>query len=227
MHYSVLVCLIAVLTKDMLMNHFENQLLNMLEKCMKAYFLYLCCMMLAFGQVEKGSAVYLSGLREKYFGEIFLNASTSLGVLLPSEVSSSSFSNLEAHSFVPFQMDKIIIEENIESESLDDTSFHGNTTSSIAYEEGLSHIARYVESFESRSNEIWLVFRHEGISLTKLMYTTGDADEISSERAGHAQVLRPSKWWHWLKTTKAGEGEMRSLIRQLVRVLMFHITKLL
>lgn len=26
--------------------------------------------------MERGSAVYLSGLREKYFGEIFLNAST-------------------------------------------------------------------------------------------------------------------------------------------------------
>lgn len=169
--------------------------------------------------VEKGSAVYLSGLREKYFGEVFLNASTSLGVLLPFEVSSSSFSNSEPHSFIPSQMDKTIIEENIESETLDDT-FHGNTTSAkIAYEEGLSHIARYVESFESRSNEIWLVFRHEGISLTKLMYTTGDADEISSERAGHAQVLRPSKWWHWLKTTKAGRAEMRSLIRQLLLAL--------
>lgn len=30
-------------------------------------------------QVERGTSAYLSGLREKYFGEVFLNASFSLG----------------------------------------------------------------------------------------------------------------------------------------------------
>ncbi|KAK9682286.1 hypothetical protein RND81_10G063000 [Saponaria officinalis] len=103
--------------------------------------------------VERGSAVYLSGLREKYFGEIFLNASTSLGGFIPSK-------------------------ETGDYESTEDTFIDGNRTWTVVYEEGLNHIARYMESFESQSNEIWLVFRHEGISLSKLMYTAEDAYEM-------------------------------------------------
>lgn len=92
-------------------------------------------------------------------------------------------------------------------------------------EEGLNHIARYIESFESKSNEIWLVFRHEGISLSKLLYT---ADDIGSsngttnendDHIKHVRILHPSKWWHWLKTTEAGQEEMRNLIWQLVCLL--------
>lgn len=168
-------------------------------------------------QVERGSAVYLSGLREKYFGETFLNASTSLGGLLPFTTSSSFFINPGANLYGPFGTDEIVFPESENSENPGDMFSHGNGTWEVDYEEGLHHIARYVESFESRSNEIWLVFRHEGISLSKLMYTTKDVDEMPSERSGHAQVLHPSNWWHWLKTTKAGEEEMRNLIRQLVR----------
>lgn len=88
-----------------------------------------------------------------------------------------------------------------------------------AFEDGLNHIARYVESFESRSNEIWLVFRHEGISLSKLLYT---AEEVINNSGGgnenikNIQILHPSKWWKWLKTTEAGREEMRNLIWQLV-----------
>ncbi|CAJ2644045.1 unnamed protein product [Trifolium pratense] len=88
--------------------------------------------------VEKGSAVYLSGLREKYFGEIFLNGSEY------------SFQN-------KFRLEGAI------------------------YEEGLNHIARYVESFESRSNEIWLVFSYEGVSLSKLLYTGEDANSTAEK----------------------------------------------
>lgn len=173
-----------------------------------------------YKQVERGSAVYLSGLREKYFGEIFLNASTSLGGFVSSTVSSSVFRKPGANLYGPFGTDKnhkIVVQESEDSENPEDMFIQGNGTRAVVYEEGLDHIARYVESFESRSSEIWLVFRHEGISLSKLMYTTDDIDEISSKRAGHAQVLHPSKWWHWLKTTKAGQEEMRSLIWQLVR----------
>ncbi|KAL2934551.1 hypothetical protein RDABS01_017670 [Bienertia sinuspersici] len=169
--------------------------------------------------VERGSTVYLSGLREKYFGEIFLNASTSLGGLLPLRTPGKVFDNPRANLYGPFRMDKIVFPEREDSENPGDMFSHGNETWEVAYDEGLNHIARYVESFESRSNEIWLVFRHEGISLSKLMYTSEDVDEISSERAGHAQVLHPSKWWHWLKTTKAGQDEMRSVIRQLLLAL--------
>lgn len=158
----------------------------------------------------------MSGLREKYFGEIFLNASTSLGGFLPSKVSSSLFNDPGASLYGHSETD-IDNQENEDSEDLGQEFIHGNGTWTVIYEEGLNHIARYVESFESRSNEIWLVFRHEGISLSKLMYTTKDADEIPSERSGHARVLHPSKWWHWLKTTKAGQVGMQNIIWQLVR----------
>lgn len=130
-------------------------------------------------------------------------------------MSSSIFNPSEANINDPYGMDKRAFQD-MEDLNPGDTFVNGNETWAVVYEEGLNHIARYVESFESRSNEIWLVFRHEGISLSKLMYTTEDSDEILSGRAGHAQVLHPSKWWHWLKTTKAGQEEMRNLIWQLV-----------
>lgn len=92
-----------------------------------------------------------------------------------------------------------------------------------AYEEGVKHIARYIESFESRSNEIWLVFRHEGVSLSKLLYTAedvGSSDDttknVNDDHIKHIRILHPSNWWHWLKTTKAGQDEIRNLIWQLV-----------
>ncbi|XP_057517560.1 uncharacterized protein LOC130798539 isoform X2 [Amaranthus tricolor] len=168
--------------------------------------------------VERGSSIYLSGLREKYFGELFLNASTSLGGFLPSTMSSSIFNPSEANINDPYGMDKRVFQD-MEDLNPGDMFVKGNETWAVVYEEGLNRIARYVESFESRSNEIWLVFRHEGISLSKLMYTTEDSDEIPSGRAGHAQVLHPSKWWHWLKTTKAGQEEMQNLIWQLLMAL--------
>nr|DAD17786.1 TPA_asm: hypothetical protein HUJ06_019249 [Nelumbo nucifera] len=90
-------------------------------------------------------------------------------------------------------------------------------------EEGLKHIARYVEYFESPSKEIWLVFRNEGVSLSKLIYTTEDSENIANERRGervkNIQVLHPSTWWRWLRTTEAGKEEMRSLIWQLLMAL--------
>lgn len=86
----------------------------------------------------------------------------------------------------------------------------------------MNHIARYVESFESQANEIWLVFSYEGLSLSKLLYAMEDAYGTSEkerlEQAKHVQILRPSKWWHWMKTTEEGQAEMRNLIWQLVRL---------
>ncbi|KAI4349468.1 hypothetical protein L6164_010054 [Bauhinia variegata] len=145
--------------------------------------------------VERGAAVYLSGRREKYFGEVFLNASSCLGDLLSAGKSNCV---LETSKFDKFQLQTLI------------------------YEEGLNHIARYVESFESQSNEIWLVFRYEGVSLSKLMYTVEEAYESAEEKIDqtkHVRILRPSKWWHWLKTTEAGQQEMRNLIWQLLMAL--------
>ncbi|GAV87925.1 Pkinase domain-containing protein/PP2C domain-containing protein [Cephalotus follicularis] len=170
--------------------------------------------------VEKGPAVYLSGLREKYFGEVFLNASNFFGG------SSAGISN----SFLEEQSDLNDLLENSESVINEITNVwsFGNTFSNqfrlqkAAFEEGLHHIARYVESVESRSNEIWLVFRHEGVSLSKLMYTVEEAESSADEEkieVPRIQVLQPSKWWHWLKTTDAGKEEMRNLIRQLLMAL--------
>ncbi|KAK9051181.1 hypothetical protein SSX86_027807 [Deinandra increscens subsp. villosa] len=122
--------------------------------------------------VERRNTAYLSGIREKYFGELFLDASSYSGGTLSVK-----------HPY-PYP-----------------------------YEEGLKHIARYIESFGSKSKEIWLVFRHEGISLSKLLYTADDNG--SSGATAYVTMLHPSKWWRWLKTTKAGEAEMKSLILQL------------
>ncbi|KAK9945231.1 hypothetical protein M0R45_010756 [Rubus argutus] len=54
------------------------------------------------------------------------------------------------------------------------------------------------------------------------MYTVEEdtnADEGRDEKVKHVQILHPSKWWHWLKTTKEGQEQMRSLIRQLLMAL--------
>ncbi|KAL6978570.1 protein-serine,threonine phosphatase [Sarracenia purpurea var. burkii] len=104
--------------------------------------------------------------------------------------------------------------------NFDSISQYRNRLQSVAFEEGLNHIARYVESFESRSNDLWLVFLHEGVSLSKILYTTEEvecsADDARDEHAKNVQVLYPSKWWHWLKTTGAGQEEMRNIIWQLL-----------
>ncbi|XP_027935639.1 uncharacterized protein LOC114190798 isoform X2 [Vigna unguiculata] len=154
--------------------------------------------------VEKGSSVYLSGLREKYFGEVFLNASTCFEDPLSAGKSTCV---LESSSqFGP--------------ENSFPNKFRVQRT---LYEEGLNHIARYVESFESQANEIWLVFSFEGVSLSKLLYSVEDAygsdEQERLEQAKQVQILRPSKWWHWLKTTEEGQEEMRNLIRQLLLAL--------
>ncbi|XP_031373525.1 uncharacterized protein LOC116188362 isoform X3 [Punica granatum] len=163
--------------------------------------------------VERGRPVYLSGLREKYFGEIFLNASSTLGDQLSAD---DSFLKQSRSNFV-------------EELGTNGSAFHdmqkkenfGHGFGLItSHEEGLDHIARYVESFESKSSDVWLVFRHEGVSLSKLIYTTeqvGDKEE--GEQIKHSQVLYPSKWWKWLKTTEGGREEMRNLIWQLLMAL--------
>ncbi|XP_042518279.1 uncharacterized protein LOC122092049 isoform X3 [Macadamia integrifolia] len=173
--------------------------------------------------VERGTNVYLSGLREKYFGEIFLNASVSLGGLLSSGFVSSRSKESEYNSFNQVEINKsnpqkLRYRVNAANKFQDEFSMHR-----VDYEEGLNHIARYVESFESQSKEIWLVFQNEGISLSKLMYTTEEVEQSPGEERGeqmkNVQVLHPSTWWHWLRTTEAGKEEMRSVIWQLLMAL--------
>lgn len=170
--------------------------------------------------MERGTSVYLSGLREKYFGEVFLNASTFLGSLPSARISESVLKESQPDFSELPKTNESVAHETGDAWNLDNISRYRNRLQRVTYEEGLNHIARYVESFESRSNEIWLVFRHEGVSLSKILYTAekvgNSTDDARDEHAKHVQILRPSKWWHWLKTTEAGQEEMRNLIWQLV-----------
>lgn len=167
--------------------------------------------------MERGITVYLSGLREKYFGEIFLNASSLLSDLLSAESDGPFSREMIADVRTLLKINETVFDD-IENGTTYDSRFSKRFTEGAVYEEGLDHIARYVESFESRSNEIWLVFYHEGMSLSKLIYSVVEVkdDEKNLEQGKHAQFLQPSKWWHWLKTTDAGKEEMRILIWQLV-----------
>ncbi|KAL6841604.1 hypothetical protein ACP4OV_028543 [Aristida adscensionis] len=146
--------------------------------------------------VERGHAAYLSGLREKYFGELFSNASRTLEGLARTESSPTVFS-------AGMQFDSYIhLEKNMS-----------------ATEESLQHVARFIESFESESREIWLVYHNEGHSLSKLIYTAEETKLVTgdnNERIRHIQVLHPSKWWYWLRTTKAGQKQMQTLLWQLL-----------
>lgn len=146
--------------------------------------------------MERGHAAFLSGLREKYFGELFSNASRTLEGLMRTETTSTIAS-------VDMQMDPYIhLEKNIS-----------------AYEEPLKHVVRFIESFESELREIWLVYRNEGRSLSKLIYTAQETKLVTgndNERVRHIQVLQPSRWWHWLRTMKDGQKQMQNLLWQLV-----------
>ncbi|XP_039822174.1 probable inactive protein kinase At3g63330 isoform X8 [Panicum virgatum] len=146
--------------------------------------------------VERGNAAYLSGLREKYFGELFSIASRTLEGLSRTESSSTIFS-----MDMPSDPD-ILLERNMS-----------------VTEEPLKHVARFIESFESESREIWLVYQNEGRSLSKLIYTAEETKLVTgnnNERVRHIQVLHPSKWWYWLRTTKAGQNQMQNLLWQLL-----------
>lgn len=173
--------------------------------------------------VERGTNAYLSGLREKYFGEVFLNASLSLGGLL--SASSSKFYQKEAEydDSDLLKRNESLIHEMGNIWNPSDIFMHNSRLLTADHEEGLMHIARYIESFESRLKEIWLVFRNEGLSLSKLIYTPEET-KISSnterdEYANNIQVMHPSQWWHWLRTTEEGKMEMRNLIWQLLLAL--------
>ncbi|KAM7253902.1 hypothetical protein ACFE04_031584 [Oxalis oulophora] len=168
--------------------------------------------------VERGHSVYLSGLREKHYGEVFLNASTCLGGPLSSEMSDSSFEETLSDFTDQLEMNESFAYQLQNPSGFENAFSNKFEQQKAVFEEGLNHIARYIESFESKSNEIWLVFCHEGISLSKLMYTVEEADsnQDNSEKAKHIQILHPSKWWRWLKTTEAGKEEMRNLIWQLL-----------
>ncbi|OIT32872.1 putative protein phosphatase 2c 51 [Nicotiana attenuata] len=137
-----------------------------------------CMFILKRIMVEKGTSVYLSGLREKYFGEIFLNAYTVLGGSLRAEESNSLLLNIPPDFHDPVERNAAV-DLGIQG-SLKFNKVYGKKKETLRAtpEEGLNHIARYVESFESRSNDIWLVFRHEGISLSKLLNTAEEFSDL-------------------------------------------------
>ncbi|WCJ21596.1 Protein phosphatase 2C family protein [Euphorbia peplus] len=138
--------------------------------------------------VERGAAVYLSGLREKYFGEVFLNASRCLGGLLVDPITRSPVEEWQSD-----------FEEIIEINK----SVHG-----------LGNGWNFANMLPHRFSTQRSAFE-EGLSLSKLMYSVDSAQE-KIDNVKHIQVLHPSKWWHWLKTTEAGNEEMRNLIWQLL-----------
>lgn len=166
--------------------------------------------------VERGHPAYLSGLREKYFGEIFSDASA---------IQDSALTRLSS----VFSVEEYLDASSIQAKNLVDTdesgfkkSFSGSFKCKVNIEEGLNHIARYVESFESKAKEIWLVFKNEGVSLSKLIYTaevTKTVADDENNEVRNVKILRPSSWWYWLRTTKEGEKEMKNLIRQLLLAL--------
>ncbi|XP_042412313.1 uncharacterized protein LOC122001564 isoform X2 [Zingiber officinale] len=165
--------------------------------------------------VERGNNAYLSGLREKYFGELFLNASMSLvGTVGESQM-----------TLYPMQSDSFGFCQNNNScaAAMNDMFNAKPRNYRVSYEEGLNNIARYIESFESESKELWLVFKNEGLSLSKLIYTAEETKLFSTEETDgkmrNVQVLRPSSWWHWLRMTQDGQMGMKNLIRQLLLAL--------
>lgn len=169
--------------------------------------------------MERGNTAYLSGLREKYFGEIFLNASIVQGLT----------SNLRTVVPGEAQLDSSdMLRRNLSDlNEIDFTrTFARNFRTRVNREEGLKHIARFVESFESKAKEIWLVFQNEGLSLSKLLYTAEETKTIAGDesKVRLVQVLRPSSWWYWLRTTVEGQKEMQTLIRQLVHSLFSSLT---
>ncbi|XP_031482576.1 uncharacterized protein LOC116252432 isoform X3 [Nymphaea colorata] len=171
--------------------------------------------------VERGNSAYLSGLRERYFGEIFLNASVAIKALASICISDDLTKANELNQQLQRNdSDLFEVGENLSSAN---TCAYKSRTTIVDYEEGLDHIARYVESFESEHNELWLVFQNEGQSLSKLIYTTeatGEgADNERDENTESIQIMRPSSWWHWLRKTEAGQKQMRSLIWQLLLAL--------
>ncbi|XP_047315868.1 uncharacterized protein LOC124919630 [Impatiens glandulifera] len=167
--------------------------------------------------VERGSNFYLSGLREKYFGEVFLNASSSLGGHLSSGQVEPLFEEPEQFLFDYEGINDTVAHQTLKCQKFQKIVRNKNNLHNVSYEEGLNHVARYVESFESQSNDIWLVFHHEGMSLSKLLYTAKEVENNGSIE--HIQVLQPSKWWNWLKTTDDGQEEMRNLVWQLLMAL--------
>lgn len=57
-------------------------------------------------------------------------------------------------------------------------------------------------------DDYWLVFRYEGVSLQAILYAVTYSDSSA--------LLKPSKAWKKLRTTKAGEVSMRSLMHQII-----------
>eukprot|EP00850_Spirogloea_muscicola_P020367 SM000213S06832 [mRNA] locus=s213:120475:131093:- [translate_table: standard] len=191
-------------------------------------------------RTEGGSAKGRSGLREKHFGETLWNGSltTMLSAASSEELDQSNdnlFDGLRgrhgmAGSFTrgkasrksrPYapsrgesheQLDEDLYEPAGESYKDGQEEACGDHP---ARENGLSHIARYVESFtQSAGRDLWLVFRNEGQSLTKLLYTAP-----SSSSTGGLQLVRTSPTWQWLKTTAPGQEATKLIMRHLLLAL--------
>ena len=149
--------------------------------------------------VEKGAGVRLSGDRERYFGEKFNRRSASLLSGWPGEGGVDG-----------------------EEEEGDEEGGGGGGDSSWPLQVGADHLVRFVEAFETRrGQELWLVFRDEGMSLHSLMYETAteaaqgdeedgkdgrsegaegeDEEEETNQGSAELKILQPSRWWWRLR----------------------------
>lgn len=67
-----------------------------------------------------------------------------------------------------------------------------------------------MESFELEyGDEMWLVFRDEGVSLHSLMYSSSGDDG--------AAIVEPSLWWRQLRMSRQNAVFERRLIQQLLQ----------
>ena len=90
----------------------------------------------------------------------------------------------------------------------------------------LSHLARFVEAFETRGgsgvvgSQRWLVFCNEGVSLSSLMRSSSEADGGKGGRGGTAgSLVGPNAAWLRLKRSAAWSSVQRDLVRQLLSAL--------
>ena len=71
-------------------------------------------------------------------------------------------------------------------------------------------VAHYISYFTT-TDDYWLVFKYEGVSLQSLIY--------AMTYSGGNALLRPSNIWKKLRTTRAGQVSIRGIMYQLIHAL--------
>ncbi len=141
---------------------------------------------------EKGDYVLSAGLREIYFGKLIASHGGHLRIARFTE------------SFF------VESEKSEKEEEYVEEKTQGNSSSSSSSHEGYSK-QQQKQNFTS-GEDLWLVFRDEGVSLRQLMYTL--------HKAGNFLIYKKSNFWLKLKHSP---DLFKELIRQLLQgVLWLH-----